>query len=101
VKNESSLQRKILLDLRSYGKYVEVFKIMKSSDNGIPDLLFTSVMTGPILLETKRDGETPRKLQQFHIDKINQCGCKAYYVDSWAEWVILKKVIGLSKSAIK
>lgn len=92
---EKILQTKILKDLRSLGKYCICFKIEKSSDNGIPDIFFSTVISGPILLEIKDNNEKPNKLQLYQINKSNLCGCKTYWVDSWQKWIELKKNIGI------
>jgi hypothetical protein len=92
---EHKLQTKILKDLRSY-KQMMCFKIMKCSDNGIPDIFFTNKITGPCLLEVKRSGEKPSSLQFSILSKLNICGVTALWCSSWEEWVKIKKIINLS-----
>jgi hypothetical protein len=66
-----------------------------SSDNGTPDIFFTTPITGSVLLELKRPKEEPTKLQFNRIKEAKRCGCKAYYCDSWESWYKLKIVLGL------
>ena len=99
-KLESSLQTKILKDLRSYGKYIEAFKIQKASDNGVPDIFFTSKLTGAVLVELKQEGKKPRKLQESKINKLNSCGSKAFSCDSWSKWVKLKSELEINLESI-
>lgn len=93
---EYTLQEKILKDLRSYGKYIVAFKLQRSSDNGVPDIFFTTRFTGPVFIEVKREGESPSELQDFIIRKINLCGSKAFVCDTWNEWVNIKKHLGFT-----
>lgn len=92
---ESSLQGKILKDLRSFGKHIVAFKLMRASDNGLPDIVFTTKCTGTVFIEVKRRGEKPRQLQEFMIDKLNNCGSKAFSCDSWERWIEIKNELGL------
>jgi len=98
MKNEIKLQTDVLSDLRSFGKYCECFKIEKTSDNGIPDIFFTTRFTGPILIETKRIKGEVRKLQEIKIKNLNKCGTKAFICDSWKKWMDIKSIIGLNKN---
>ena len=97
---ESKLQSDILADLRSYGKYCECFKIEKASDNGVPDIFFTTKFTGPVFIETKSLKGYAKKLQQFKIKKLQECGAKAFICKSWMEWITIKSRIGLNKSIV-
>jgi len=92
---EAKLQDLILKDLRYLGKNVECFKIKSASDNGVPDIFFTTIKTGPVFVEVKDKEKKPRKIQQSIINSINDNGCKAYSCDSWESWVALKRVVGL------
>lgn len=87
---EKILQTKILNDLRSRPGYV-AFKIMKCSDDGCPDLFFTSTKTGAFFIEVKAPGMKPRANQLVFISKLNACGAKAFHIDSWEAWVSLKQ----------
>ena len=87
---ESNLQTKVLKDLRSFGKYCECFKIIKTSDNGEPDIFFTTALTGSILLEMKKLKGNPEELQKVKIKKINECGTRAFVCHSWEEWISIK-----------
>ena len=100
MRNESKLQSDILGDLRSYGKYCECFKIEKTSDNGIPDIFFTTKFTGSVFIETKRALGKAKKIQEYKIDKLKKCGSKAFICYTWFEWVCIKKLIGLDKQNV-
>jgi len=97
---ESSLQSKILNDLRSFGKYCECFKIMKTSDNGEPDVFFTTKITGAVLIEIKRPDGSTQKIQSAKIKKLNECGTQAYICYSWENWASLKNDLGLSLATL-
>src|SRR5271157_2939567 len=93
VPKESDLQSKILTDLRSLGKYCVCFKIIKASDNGVPDIFFSTKLTGPILLEIKKKTGVLRKNQIIMNNKLNLCGIKSLTCYTWNEWVLIKKDI--------
>lgn len=97
MKNEAKLQSDILSDLRSFGKYCECFKVESPSDNGIPDIFFTTKATGPFLIETKRKKGVAEKLQLTKIKGLNRCGCCSRLIFSWEEWVEFKSLVGLNK----
>jgi len=101
MSEESNLQSKILNDLRSFGKYCECFKIIKASDNGEPDIFFTTILTGGVLLELKRLTGSAEKLQIFKINKLNKCGTKTFVCHSWQEWVSIKKILNLEKFTVE
>ncbi len=92
---EEKLQSKILKDLRSWGKKCVCFKIMKTSDNGIPDIYFTTATTGGVFIEAKKYKGAARKLQDLKIKRIIECGTKAFVCDSWECWVNIKSKLGL------
>ena len=92
---ESRLQTKILNDLRSLGKYCEVFKIIKTSDNGIPDIFFTTAWTGGVFIETKRKKGRISKIQDIKLKNLNLCGSQSFSCYNWDEWWDIKKSIGL------
>jgi hypothetical protein len=96
---EQKLQTKILKDLRSY-KHMICFKIMKCSDNGIPDIFFTSKITGPCFLEVKKFGEIPDPIQFLILGKLNFFGVHAYWCYCWEDWVKIKRVINLSHDTL-
>ena len=98
MRNEAKLQSDILSDLRSFGKYCECFKIEKSSDNGVPDIFFTTKFTGTVFIETKRLLGQAKKLQLLKINRLVKCGTRAFVCNSWEEWIGIKDIIGLSKS---
>ena len=97
---ESGLQSDILNDLRSFGKYCVCFKIMNANENGVPDVFFTTKWTGSVFIEVKRTEGKARKLQQIKIDRINECGGKAFICNSWIEWITMKSILGLSKNRV-
>lgn len=92
---ESKFQTKILNDLRSLGKYCEVFKIIKTSDNFIPDVFFSTALTGGIFVETKRIKGRLSKGQCYKIESLNLCGSRSFACYDWAEWWELKRSLGL------
>lgn len=91
---EKKLQTKILHDLESRPD-TECFKIMKANKDGVCDIWFTNIRTGPYLLEVKAPGEQPSKKQHHFIGRVNASGGVALWVDTWQGWVDLKKDIGL------
>ena len=96
-KREVVYQDLVLSDLRSMGKYCECFKIIKTSDDGEPDIFFTTKKTGAILVEMKRPkGPKAKKLQKLKIKKLNDCGTPTFVCHSWEEWIAIKKLIGLN-----
>jgi len=92
---ESGIQTKILNDLRYFGKYCIVTKIMKASDNAFPDIYFSMALVGSVWIETKRPKGVEAKLQTARIEKLNACGTKAYVCYSWDQWYNLKRELGL------
>jgi len=101
AKNEKKVQDVVLGDLRSLGKYCEVFKIMKASDAGEPDIFFTTCLTGAIFIETKRLTGAVRKLQKAKIEKLNRCGSRTFVCHSIKEWVDIKRQLSLSLENVK
>jgi len=93
---ESILQSKILKDLRSLQKDCMCFKIESANEDGIPDIFFTTELSGEVFVETKRPvlGRVS-EIQKFQIAKINACGGKAFTCFSWDEWIVLKINVGL------
>lgn len=100
MRNEAKLQSDILSDLRSFGKYCNCFKIGKTSDNGIPDIFFTTKFTGSVFIETKRLTGKAKKLQLYKISNLRDCGVKAFICISWNEWITIKTLIGLNKNNV-
>ena len=96
AKNEKKVQDVVLGDLRSFGKYCEVFKIIKASDSGEPDIFFTTCLTGAIFIETKRLKGVVRKLQEVKISKLNRCGGRAFVCRSIEQWLEIKQELGLT-----
>ena len=94
-KVEQTLQTKILLDLNSMGKHCVAFDVMKCSEDGVPDVFFTTAVTGPVFVEVKKpDGVWSTKQKDMHKN-LNDCGCKSFVVWSWSEWVAVKREINL------
>jgi hypothetical protein len=100
MRNEAKIQSDILNDLRSFGKFCECFKIEKSSDNGVPDIFFTTKHTGSVFVETKRETGKAEKLQSYRIEKLRQCGAKAFVCNNWVTWISIKRLIGLDKNNV-
>lgn len=92
---ESTLQRKILRDLDSLGKYCVAFKIRKSSVDGTPDIFFTTLKTGGVFIEVKDENGIQSEAQKQMIKNIYDCGTKAFVIWSWGEWVSLKRSLRL------
>jgi len=95
MQEEKGLQTKILKDLRSLGKYCVAFKIMKTSDNKIPDIFFSTALTGGIFIETKKPKGPIAKGQTTMIHKLSVCGCQSFPCYNWEEWWDIKKSLGL------
>ena len=93
-KLERDIQEKIIKQLEGLPG-VECFKIMKANKVNIPDLFFTSVKTGPWLVELKKDNEEPRSGQYKIIEKLNKCGMQACWVAGWSGWISFVKKIFL------
>ena len=93
---EKRLQTKILNDLRGR-EGVCAFKIMKCSDNGCPDLFFTSKETGAIFVEVKAEGKKLGLLQIAFVARLNLCGTRSFCVDTWDGWVALRNGLFLWK----
>jgi len=90
---ESTLQYKILRDLDSLGKHCVAFKILKSSVDGTLDVFFTTVETGPTFIEVKAPDGTLSVAQENMLKNLNECGCRAFAIWSWQEWVELKRML--------
>jgi len=101
---ESRLQTKILKDLRSSDMrdYCDAFKVMKCSVSGIPDIFFTTALTGGVFIEVKGPRGVKSESQIHHVKKMNKCGCEAFFCHSWEEWMDIKSRLGmLKKGALK
>lgn len=94
MQKEKSLQSKILKDLRAFGKYCTAFKIKKASEDGVPDIFFTTAHTGGIFVETKREIGKTTKLQALMNIKLNMCGTRSFICYSWDEWKETKLLLG-------
>lgn len=92
---ESKLQTKILKDLRSMRRYCECFKIMKCSDDGVPDIFFTTVASGGVYIECKATNGVKGPMQIIKVKKLNKCGSLAYFCFSWEDWIEIKKAVGI------
>lgn len=55
---------------------------MLSTENGWPDRLFISPYGHTIFIEFKRPGQYPTKLQCYRIEKLQERGIPAFWVDS-------------------
>lgn len=92
---ESTLQTKILNDLRSLGKNCVAFKVEKASENGVPDVFFTTKKTGAVFVECKSQDKDPSKKQTAMIQWLNECGVKAFKCWDIGDWNGIKRQIGL------
>jgi len=92
---ESILQGKILKDLRFLGNKCLCFKIEKASEDGIMDIFFTTIASGPVFVETKRITGSVSNIQEFQINKMNRCGSRAFKCYTWDEWIIIKRIVGI------
>lgn len=77
--SEQKLQTKIKQRLEQHGWFVT--KLMKTSTNGIPDLLCLRKGLA-VFLEVKTDDGVVSQLQQFMIDKLKRNGFHARVVRS-------------------
>lgn len=77
--SEQKLQTKIKQRLESHGWFVT--KLMKTSTNGIPDLLCLRKGLA-VFLEIKTEDGVVSQLQQFMIDKLKRNGFHARVVRS-------------------
>jgi len=92
---ESILQSKILGDLESLGKNCVAFKIMKANVDGVPDVFFTTKVSGPVLVELKAPDGVISDKQRLMIQWLNECGCKAFECWSIDDWFSIKKQLGI------
>jgi len=99
-KKESKLQYSILKDLKSYGKYCESFKIEKSNENGVPDVFFTTSLTGAVFIEVKKEDGVLSPMQIVKLASLNNCGTKAFSLYTWKEWVDIKASLGMSFESV-
>lgn len=100
AKNEKKVQNQILIDLESFGRYCECFKIMKANKNGEPDVFFTTKFTGGVLVECKKEDGQAKRLQEIKIAKLNRCGTRTFLCHSWEEWTTIKKELNLTKKNV-
>jgi len=91
---EKKLQTSILDDLRSM-KDCFCFKIMKASDDSIPDIFFTTLKSGSVFVEVKSPGKIPSPSQQRILDLLSKCGAKSFSCDSWSGWIKIKQTLGI------
>lgn len=96
MREEKELQTKILNDIRSMPE-AECFKVKSSGDTAFPDIFFTHEKTGACFIEVKKPGEEPTRKQYAKLSKLRRCGCIAFWLSSWPEWVIIKKDLGIYK----
>ena len=94
-KVEQNLQTKILQDLNSMGKHCVAFDVMKCSEDGVPDVYFTTVKTGSVWVEVKKPDGVWSKKQQEMCQRMHECGTRSYVAWLWSDWVKIKKELGL------
>lgn len=68
-----------------------------AQESGLPDFLFTCAALGgrAVLIEVKRPGEEPRKLQAYKLRRFWRAGALAYAVRSVDEVRILLSHLGV------
>lgn len=93
---EKKLQNSILADLRSFGKYCDCFKIIRTSDNGVMDIFFTTALTGGVLVELKKEKGKARALQKSKIESFTNNGTPSYLCHTWDEWIGIKSKLDLT-----
>jgi len=98
---ESDIQSKVIKDIDGFGKYVFGFKLIKANKNGIPDIIFHSLVTGGIMVEMKKPGELPDPHQDVKMDEAEYVGIRCFVIDSVKGWVALKKHLGLNIENLK
>jgi Holliday junction resolvase len=78
---ESKVQKEIINYLESKGAYV--IKTVRTNRAGVPDIILCSPLGRFYAIEVKAKGKknTVTKLQQYHIDLINNTGGKAFVAD--------------------
>jgi len=96
VVGESVTQSKVIKDVNGFGKYVFSYKVIKANTVGIPDFFFATVLTGPILIEFKKEGKEPRDSQDKQMGNAERVGIRCFVIDSVRGWVALKKHLGLN-----
>lgn len=96
VRLERFDQTDILNDLRAFGKYVTVWKNMVTSENNIPDIVFTSCLTGPVVVELKKSDEDVKGGQMTKLIKLNSTGMDAYAVSGKKGYLKLRKHLNMT-----
>ena len=97
---ESEIQAKVLGDLKSFGKFAYVFKIIEANEPGIPDIFFCTSISGPIHIEMKQLGQKPKPHQDAKMDLADMVGCRSFVVDDISGWIALKKHLGINREAL-
>lgn len=73
---ESKYQKKIIDKFKKKGYYV--IRLIKTSTNGIPDILALKDGEKPIFIEVKAKKGVVSKLQEFRIKELRKFGFTAY-----------------------
>lgn len=76
---ESAHQKKVVEHCRKLG--LHVVKVQQTSENGWPDLFIAIPGGKPLLLEMKKPGEKPTKLQLEIHDQLRKIGYNVQWAD--------------------
>ena len=80
---ESAHQKKVVEHCRKLG--IKVVKVQQTSENAWPDLLIAIPGGRPLLLEMKKPGEKPTKLQLEIHDQLRKVGYNVHWADCAAD----------------
>ena len=98
MRTETDLKEDILEVLKKVPDSVAI-KIAGNAfqESGLPDILFTCSAIGgrAIVLELKKPGEEPRKLQEYKIAKFSRAGAYACVVQSLSEVLVILEYLGV------
>lgn len=79
-KRENKIERGIVQVAEYYGWFS--FKIVSPSFNGMPDRGFVKEGEHFTVVECKRFGETPTKLQKIRAQQLKEKGVRVYWLDN-------------------
>lgn len=85
---ESDIKKDCKKELEKCGWMV--IHLLQTNCNGIPDTLIIHPIKGFAFIEFKIPGKTPRKLQEYRIDKLRKIGVKVYTVRSVNDLTLFK-----------
>jgi len=101
IRLEKFDQSDILKDLRSYEKYIEFWKNVKTSENKKPDIFFTSWLTGPCAIELKREGGKVKGGQLTQLKKLHSNGLRSFAVIGKKGYIKLKRKLRINEQNLK